>query len=44
MGVDKYARLDRPYRLHGTAPLSQERLAQIAEVLRAARVPVKVGG
>ena len=44
MGIDKYARLDRPYRLSGAVSLSDERLIEIARALGACGVPVKVGG
>lgn len=33
MGIDKYARLDRPYRLGGAAPIDPERLREIARLI-----------
>ena len=44
MGIDKYARLDRPYRLSGVAPLSDEAMSAIARRLSAFGLPVRVGG
>ncbi len=44
MGIDKYARLDRPYRLSGAAPLSDETMCGIARGLSAFGLPVRVGG
>jgi pyruvate formate lyase activating enzyme len=44
MGIDKYARLDRPYRLAGVAPLSDETMQGIARRLSVFGVPVRVGG
>ncbi len=44
MGIDKYARLDRPYRLSGAAPLSEETMREIARRLSAFGVRVRAGG
>jgi pyruvate formate lyase activating enzyme len=44
MGIDKYARLDRPYRLAAAAPFSDETMRGIAGRLGALGLPVRVGG
>jgi pyruvate formate lyase activating enzyme len=42
--VDKYARMNRAYRLQGTRPPDAEDLAGIAQALQQAGVPVRIGG
>jgi pyruvate formate lyase activating enzyme len=44
MGVDKYARLNRPYGLPDTRDLSDERMAGIAMMLGSFGLRVKIGG
>ena len=40
IGVDKYRRLERPYRLHGTEAPTPERLAEVAGLLESCGLPV----
>jgi pyruvate formate lyase activating enzyme len=44
MGVEKYARLDREYRLGGAPPLSDERLKAIGKTLEGFGLRVSIGG
>jgi len=44
IGVDKYVRLDRDYRLPATRPPAEERLAEIAHLLRQFGLSVRIGG
>ena len=44
MGIDKYARLDRVYRLPGVREISGERISEIAHFLRGFGLNVKIGG
>lgn len=44
VGIEKYARLKRTYRLPETQPPSDERIAEIAQVLRGFGLQVTVGG
>jgi pyruvate formate lyase activating enzyme len=44
IGVDKYVRLDRTYRLPETRPPSDERMAEMAHLLRQFGLSVRVGG
>jgi pyruvate formate lyase activating enzyme len=43
-GADKYPRLNKAYRLAELRPPSQERLAEIAHIIQAYGLPVKIGG
>jgi pyruvate formate lyase activating enzyme len=44
MGVDKYGRLDRAYRLPETRPPSRDRMAEIAHILGTSGLTVRRGG
>jgi pyruvate formate lyase activating enzyme len=44
VGVEKYKRLDRVYRLPEARPPSNGRMAELAQVLREFDLPVKIGG
>jgi pyruvate formate lyase activating enzyme len=44
IAVDKYVRLDRTYRLSATRPPSDERLAEMAHLLRQFGLAVRMGG
>ena len=42
--VDKYARMNRAYGLQGTQPPDAQDLAEIAQALWQAQVPIRIGG
>ncbi len=44
IGIDKYARMNRVYKLPETRPPSDERLAEIAHILDSFGLTVKIGG
>jgi pyruvate formate lyase activating enzyme len=44
IGIDKYARINRAYKLPETRPPSDERLAEIAHILNSFGLTVKIGG
>ena len=43
-GSVKYAKLGREYNMEGVAPLPDERIKEIAEMLRKTGIPVQIGG
>ena len=43
-GVEKYNRLNKVYRLPEIRPPSEERMAEVAQVLRGCGLQVKIGG